>query len=138
MLVVLSDFQAAVAATAAILRRHNLLKTEPLFCRRSRRDCGNLEAGRARPGCRGLRKAAVAATAAILRRAHIASKHPGRFQPQSRYFPRVNPRRDDMSPVGASMYCSPHPAALHIAPAARLREFCLYDSALGSFITVKI
>jgi hypothetical protein len=22
------------------------------------------------------------------------------------------------------MYCSPHPAALHIAPAARLREFC--------------
>jgi len=58
--------------------------------------------------------------------------------PQSRYFPRVNPRRDDMSPVGASMYCSPHPAALHIAPAARLREFCLYDSALGSFITVKI
>ena len=28
-----------------------------------------------------------------------------------------------MSPVGASMYCSPHPAALHIAPAARLRDF---------------
>jgi hypothetical protein len=28
-----------------------------------------------------------------------------------------------MSPVGASMYCSPHPAALHIAPAARLRGF---------------
>jgi hypothetical protein len=40
-----------------------------------------------------------------------------------------------MSPVGASMYCSPHPAALHIAPAARLREFCLYDSAHGEFIT---
>jgi len=28
-----------------------------------------------------------------------------------------------MSPVVASMYCSPHPAALHIAPAARLRGF---------------
>jgi len=25
-----------------------------------------------------------------------------------------------------SIYCSPHPAALQIAPAARLREFCLY------------
>jgi hypothetical protein len=43
--------------------------------------------------------------------------------------PRVNQRRDYVSPVVASMYCSPHPAALHIAPAARLREFCLYDSA---------
>jgi hypothetical protein len=28
-----------------------------------------------------------------------------------------------MSPVGASMYCSPHPAALHIAPAVRLQSF---------------
>jgi hypothetical protein len=36
-----------------------------------------------------------------------------------------------MSPVVASMYCSPHPPALHIAPAARLREFCLYDFAPG-------
>jgi len=35
---------------------------------------------------------------------------------------------DGVSPVCASMYCSPDPAALHIAPAARLREFCLYDS----------
>jgi hypothetical protein len=38
---------------------------------------------------------------------------------------RVNQRRDCMSPVVASMYCSPQPAALHIAPAARLRGFCL-------------
>ena len=38
---------------------------------------------------------------------------------------RVNQRRDYVSPVGASMYCSPQPAALHIAPAARLRGFCL-------------
>ena len=36
---------------------------------------------------------------------------------------RVNQRRDGVSPVVASMYCSPHPAALHIAPAARLRGF---------------
>ena len=36
-----------------------------------------------------------------------------------------------MSPVAASMYCSPHPAALHIAPAAGLREFGLYDFAPG-------
>ena len=40
-----------------------------------------------------------------------------------------------MSLVGASMYCSPHPAALHIAPAAQLHGFYLYDSAPGSFIT---
>jgi len=39
-----------------------------------------------------------------------------------------------VSPVVASMYCSPHPAVLHIAPAARLREFCLYDSAPGELI----
>ncbi len=57
---------------------------------------------------------------------------------QSHYFPRVNPRHDYMSPVGTSMYCSPHPAALHIAPAARLRGFCLYDSALESYVTMKI
>jgi hypothetical protein len=36
----------------------------------------------------------------------------------------ANPKFDYMSPVVASMYCSPHPAALHIAPAARLRELC--------------
>jgi hypothetical protein len=36
----------------------------------------------------------------------------------------ANPKFDYMSPVVASMYCSPHPAALHIAPAVRLREFC--------------
>ena len=29
----------------------------------------------------------------------------------------------DMSPVVASIYCSPHPAALQIALAAQLREF---------------
>jgi hypothetical protein len=28
-----------------------------------------------------------------------------------------------MSPVVASIYCSPHPAALQIAPAARLQGF---------------
>jgi hypothetical protein len=31
--------------------------------------------------------------------------------------------------AGATMYCPPHPAAPRIAPAARLREFCLHDSA---------
>jgi len=41
---------------------------------------------------------------------------------------------DGMSPVGASIYCSPHPAALQIAPAARLRGFCLCDSAHGEFL----
>jgi len=41
-----------------------------------------------------------------------------------------------VSPVVASMYCSPHPAALHIAPAARLRGFCLYDSAPGTFFAM--
>jgi hypothetical protein len=35
----------------------------------------------------------------------------------------VNQRRDCVSPVVASMSCSPHPAALHIAPAARLLDF---------------
>jgi len=38
----------------------------------------------------------------------------------------VNQRRDYVSPVGVSMPCSPHPVALHVAPAARLRECCLY------------
>jgi len=57
--------------------------------------------------------------------------------PQSRGVVRVNQRRDCMSPVVASMSCSPHPAALHIAPAARLREFCLYDSALGDLFCEK-
>src|SRR5208283_2211430 len=32
---------------------------------------------------------------------------------------------DGMSPGGASIYCSPHPAALQIAPAARHREFAV-------------
>jgi hypothetical protein len=41
---------------------------------------------------------------------------------------------DYMSPGGASMSCSPQPAALHIAPAARLRGFCLYDSAPGELL----
>jgi hypothetical protein len=35
---------------------------------------------------------------------------------------------DYVSPVVASIYCSPYSAALQIAPAARLREFCMYDS----------
>jgi hypothetical protein len=39
-----------------------------------------------------------------------------------------------MSPVVASMSCSPHPAALHIAPAARLRGFCHYDFAPGELL----
>ena len=47
---------------------------------------------------------------------------------------RVNQRRDCMSPVVASIYCSPHPAPLQIAPAARLREFCLYDLAPGELL----
>jgi hypothetical protein len=41
---------------------------------------------------------------------------------------------DYVSPVGASMSCSPQPAALHIAPAARLRGFCLYDFAHGELL----
>jgi hypothetical protein len=41
---------------------------------------------------------------------------------------------DYMSPVVASMSCSPQPAALHIAPAARLWEFCLYDFAHGELL----
>jgi len=44
---------------------------------------------------------------------------------------RVNQGRDGVSPVVASIYCSPHPAVLQIAPAARLWEFCLYDFAPG-------
>jgi hypothetical protein len=51
---------------------------------------------------------------------------------------RVNQRRDYVSPVVASMYCSPHPAALHIAPAARLRGFASRILRWGAFITVKI
>jgi len=47
---------------------------------------------------------------------------------------RVNQRRDGASPVVASIYCSPHPAVLQIAPAARLRGFCLYDSAPGELL----
>ena len=54
--------------------------------------------------------------------------------PQSRGAVRVNQRRDCVSPVVASIYCSPHPAALQIAPAARLRGFCLYDSAPGELL----
>jgi hypothetical protein len=39
-----------------------------------------------------------------------------------------------MSPVVVSMYYSPHPAAFHIAHAAWLREFCLYDFAPGELL----
>jgi hypothetical protein len=42
---------------------------------------------------------------------------------QSRYSLRVNPRRDDMSPVGASMYRSPHTAALQIDPSPGSWDF---------------
>ena len=45
--------------------------------------------------------------------------------------PCAESEADYMSPVVASISCSPHPAALHIAPAARLRGFCLYDFARG-------
>lgn len=41
---------------------------------------------------------------------------------------------DYVSPGGASISCSPQPAALHIAPAARLRVFCLHDFARGEFL----
>ena len=47
---------------------------------------------------------------------------------------RVNQRLDGVSLVVASMYCSPHPAPLHIAPAARLREFRLCDSAFEELL----
>ena len=40
---------------------------------------------------------------------------------------------DCVSPVGASMYCSPHPVALHIGPAARLREFAFRISRTRGF-----
>jgi hypothetical protein len=46
----------------------------------------------------------------------------------------MNQRCDGVSPAVASMYCSPHPAALHIAPAARLRGCCLYDFAPGELL----
>jgi hypothetical protein len=39
---------------------------------------------------------------------------------------RVSPKSHE-----TVMYCSPHPAALHIAPDARLRGVCLYDFAHG-------
>ena len=57
--------------------------------------------------------------------------------PQSRVAVRVNQGRDGVSLVVASMSCSPQPAALHIAPAARLPKFCLYDSAPGELFMAK-
>jgi hypothetical protein len=51
----------------------------------------------------------------------------------------ANPKFHYMSPANASMYCSPHPAALHIAPVARLRDFAFRISRMvellaGDFI----
>jgi hypothetical protein len=45
----------------------------------------------------------------------------------------ANRKFNYVSPVVASMYCSPHPAPLHIAPAARLRSFASMDSRAGLF-----
>src|SRR5580698_4624954 len=60
---------AAVAATAAILRRLNCaVNRYKKVSGRSRRDCGNLEAGRMPQIIKYVIIAAVAATAAILRR----------------------------------------------------------------------
>ena len=61
--------RAAVAATAAILRRPQFDGAIVHVSGRSRRDCGNLEAALATSQARCLPPAAVAATAAILRRA---------------------------------------------------------------------
>jgi hypothetical protein len=62
-------------------------------------------------------------------------RKPSAASPQSRGVVRVNQLWHYVSPCGASIYCSPHPAALQIAPAARLRGFCLYDFAHGEIIT---
>ena len=59
---------AAVAATAAIVRRSALVLPGHLVWSRSRRDCGNREAELEEDGGRGCGFAAVAATAAIVRR----------------------------------------------------------------------
>jgi len=45
--------------------------------------------------------------------------------PQSRDVVRVNQGRDDVSPVVASIYCSPHPAALQIDPPPGSGDFAL-------------
>ena len=42
-----------------------------------------------------------------------------------------------MASVSSTKFSASLKSALHIAPAARLREFCLYDSALGSIFTAK-
>jgi len=59
---------AAVAATAAILRRYTAAGFSLSFGSRSRRDCGNLEAVEIGKQTFQHSLAAVAATAAILRR----------------------------------------------------------------------
>ena len=59
---------AAVAATAAILRRFAARGLLIFVVSRSRRDCGNLEADKSHEWAESVRAAAVAATAAILRR----------------------------------------------------------------------
>jgi hypothetical protein len=45
--------------------------------------------------------------------------------PQSRVAVRVNQGRDGVSPVVASIYCSPHPAALQIDPPPGSGDFAL-------------
>ena len=62
---------AAVAATAAILRRGTTLSSWRGGCCRSRRDCGNLEAATQAMHQSRAVSAAVAATAAILRRTPV-------------------------------------------------------------------
>ena len=41
-----------------------------------------------------------------------------------RFFDRDKVSYERVVAPHLSMHCSPHPAAFHIAPAARLREFC--------------
>ena len=62
---------AAVAATAAIVRRWKSVANLEPVAGRSRRDCGNREAGADGRGSTSWAKAAVAATAAIVRRSFI-------------------------------------------------------------------
>jgi hypothetical protein len=47
---------------------------------------------------------------------------------------RVNQGRDGMSLVVASIYCSPHPAALQIDTPPGSGGLCLYDSAPGELL----
>ena len=76
-------FSAAVAATAAILRRPASAEADKTGHGRSRRDCGNLEAEK-ESVCDWRRPdAAVAATAAILRREGLPLVNLNQPRPQS-------------------------------------------------------